>query len=41
MKGARLAFTKPALLDKLVQGLDEFPMDDRDTKVKFTNICCR
>lgn len=32
MKGARLAFTKPALLDKLVQGLDEIPMDDRDTK---------
>jgi len=32
MKGARLAFTKPALLDKLVQGLDEIEMDDRDTK---------
>ncbi|MEL7683139.1 class I SAM-dependent DNA methyltransferase [Citromicrobium bathyomarinum] len=32
MSGARLAFTKPALLDKLVQGLDEIPMDDRDTK---------
>ncbi len=32
MKGARLAFTKPALLDKLVQGLGEIPMDDRDTK---------
>jgi len=32
MKGARLAFTKPALLDKLVQGLDKIPMDDRDTK---------
>lgn len=32
MKGARLAFTKPALLDKLVQGLDAIPMDDRDTK---------
>jgi type I restriction enzyme M protein len=32
MKGARLAFTKPALLDKLVQGLDKIRMDDRDTK---------
>jgi type I restriction enzyme M protein len=32
MKGARLAFTKPALLDKLVQGLDKIQMDDRDTK---------
>lgn len=32
MKGARLAFTRPALLDKLVQGLDDIPMDDRDTK---------
>jgi type I restriction enzyme M protein len=32
MKGARLAFTRPALLDKLVQGLDSIPMDDRDTK---------
>jgi type I restriction enzyme M protein len=32
MKGARLAFTRPALLDKLVQGLDEIPMDGRDTK---------
>lgn len=32
MKGARLAFTRPALLDKLVQGLDAIPMDDRDTK---------
>ncbi len=32
MKGARLAFTKPALLDKLVQGLDAIPMEDRDTK---------
>lgn len=32
MKGARLAFTKPALLDKLVQGLDAIPMQDRDTK---------
>ena len=32
MKGARLAFTKPALLDRLVQGLDKIPMDDRDTK---------
>lgn len=32
MRGARLAFTKPALLDKLVQGLDAIPMDDRDTK---------
>ncbi len=32
MKGARLAFTRPALLDKLVQGLDEIPMEGRDTK---------
>ncbi|WP_347094065.1 class I SAM-dependent DNA methyltransferase [Sphingomonas parapaucimobilis] len=32
MKGARLAFTKPALLDKLVQGLNAIPMQDRDTK---------
>ena len=32
MKGARLAFTRPALLDKLVQGLDSIPMEDRDTK---------
>lgn len=32
MKGARLAFTKPALLDKLVQGLNQIPMEDRDTK---------
>lgn len=34
MKGARLAFSsnKAALLDKLVQGLDEIPMQDRDTK---------
>lgn len=32
MKGARLAFNKPALLDKLVQGLDTIRMDDRDTK---------
>ncbi|QNE05071.1 HsdM family class I SAM-dependent methyltransferase [Croceicoccus marinus] len=32
MKDARLAFTKPALLDKIVQGLDEIPMRDRDTK---------
>lgn len=32
MKGARLAFTRPGLLDKLVQGLDKIPMDDRDTK---------
>lgn len=32
MKGARLAFNKPALLDRLVQGLDTIRMDDRDTK---------
>ena len=32
MKGARLAFTKPALLDKIVQGIDGIAMDDRDTK---------
>jgi type I restriction enzyme M protein len=34
MKGARLAFSssKAALLDKLVQGLDAIPMQDRDTK---------
>lgn len=34
MKGARVAFSsnKAALLDKLVQGLDEIPMQDRDTK---------
>ncbi|MCW2410406.1 MULTISPECIES: type I restriction-modification system subunit M [unclassified Sphingobium] len=32
MKGARLAFTRPGLLDKLVQGLDKIQMDDRDTK---------
>jgi type I restriction enzyme M protein len=34
MKGARLAFSssKAALLDRLVQGLDGIPMQDRDTK---------
>jgi type I restriction enzyme M protein len=32
MKDARLAFTKPALLDRLVEGLDAIPMADRDTK---------
>ena len=34
MKGARVAFSsnKAALLDKLVQRLDEIPMQDRDTK---------
>ncbi len=34
MKGARVAFSsnKAALLDRLVQGLDDIPMQDRDTK---------
>lgn len=32
MKDARLGFSNPALLDKVVQKLDQIPMDDRDTK---------
>jgi type I restriction enzyme M protein len=32
MKDARLGFTNPALLDKVVALLDKIPMEDRDTK---------
>lgn len=32
MKDARLGFSNPGLLAKVVQMLDEIPMDDRDTK---------
>ncbi|WP_209833823.1 class I SAM-dependent DNA methyltransferase [Ruegeria sp. HKCCE3926] len=32
MKDARLGFSNPSLLAKVVQQLDDIPMDDRDTK---------
>lgn len=32
MQNARLGFSNPALLDKVVQKLDQIKMDDRDTK---------
>ena len=32
MRGARFTIPTPALLQKAVDGLDEIPMDDRDTK---------
>ncbi len=32
MKDARLGFSSPALLSKVVEMLDQIPMDDRDTK---------
>jgi type I restriction enzyme M protein len=32
MKDARLGFSSPSLLSKVVEMLDQIPMDDRDTK---------
>ena len=39
MKDARFTIPTPALLSKVVDALDDIPMDDRDTNGDLTSTC--